>query len=186
MHRGERKVPLPRMGQFPGKRFPAQGARAPRTHREEETMPKAADIMAKDVVTVTPATSLRELAQILAGKGYNGVPVVDDAGKVLGVVCESDLVKQNKPLHIPTVFVILDSFIPMENPFRLEKEFKRLTATTVEEIYSRPAYCISPDTDLAEIARIMSEKQYYTLPVVEGGRLVGVVGKSDLIRSMYE
>ena len=147
-------------------------------------MPKVADVMTRDVITVTPETLLRELATILSEKHINGVPVVDDEGNVLGVVCESDLVNQNKPLHIPTVFVILDSVIPMENPWRYQKEFKRLAATTVGDIYSQPAISISPDTDLSEVARIMSERRLYTLPVIEGGKLVGVVGKADIIRSL--
>jgi CBS domain-containing protein len=147
-------------------------------------MPKVADVMTRDVITVTPETPLRELATILSEKHINGVPVVDDKGNVLGVVCESDLVNQNKPLHIPTVFVILDSVIPMENPWRYQKEFKRLAATTVGDIYSRPAISVEPDTDLSEVARIMSERRLYTLPVIEGGKLVGVVGKADIIRSL--
>ncbi len=147
-------------------------------------MPKVADVMTRDVITVTPETSLRELANILAENNINGAPVVDDKGKVLGVVCESDLVDQNRPLHIPTVFVILDSVIPLENPWRLQKEFKRLAATTVGDIYSRPAVSVEPDTDLSEVARIMSERKLYTLPVIEGGRLVGIVGKVDVIRSL--
>lgn len=147
-------------------------------------MPKVADVMTRDVITVTPETPLRELASILSEKNINGVPVVDDKGNVLGVVCESDLVNQNKPLHIPTVFVILDSVIPMENPWRLQKEFKRLAATTVEDIYSKPAVSVERDTDLSEVARIMSERKFYTLPVIEGGKLVGVVGKTDVIRSL--
>jgi CBS domain-containing protein len=147
-------------------------------------MPKVADVMTREVITVTPETPLRELASILSEKNINGVPVVDDKGNVLGVVCESDLVNQNKPLHIPTVFVILDSVIPMENPWRLQKEFKRLAATTVGDIYSHPAVSISPNTDLSEVARIMSKRKFYTLPVIEGGKLVGVVGKADVIRSL--
>jgi CBS domain-containing protein len=147
-------------------------------------MPKVADVMTRDVITVTPETPLRELAQILSEKHINGVPVVDDKGNVLGVVSESDLVNQNKPLHIPTVFVILDSVIPMENPWRLQKEFKRLTATTVGDIYSKPAVTVDPETDLSEVAQIMSKRKLYTLPVLEGGKLVGVVGKADIIRSL--
>lgn len=147
-------------------------------------MTTAADIMTRDVITVTPETSLRELAQIFSKHNINGVPVVDDDGNVLGVVCESDLVDQNKPLHIPTVFVILDSVIPLENPWRLQKDFKRLAATKVGDIYSRPAVCIGPETDISEIARIMSERKLYTLPVLKHGKLVGIVGKGDLIRSL--
>lgn len=147
-------------------------------------MPKVADVMTRDVITVTPDTPLRELASILSEKHINGVPVVDEKGNVLGVVCESDLVNQNKPLHIPTVFVILDSVIPLENPWRLQKEFKRLAATTVRDIYSRPAVSVDPETDLSEVAQIMSKGKVYTLPVLEGGKLVGVVGKADVIRSL--
>jgi CBS-domain-containing membrane protein len=147
-------------------------------------MPKAADVMTQDVITVTPETPLRELARILSEKHINGVPVVDDEGDLLGVVCESDLVNQNSPLHIPTVFVILDSVIPLENPWRVEKEFKRLTATTVGEIYSHPAVTVKPETDLAEVARIMSEKKIYTIPVVDRAKLVGILGKADVIRSL--
>ena len=147
-------------------------------------MPRAADVMTRDVITVTLETPLRELARILSEKGINGVPVLDDEGDLLGVVCESDLVNQNKPLHIPTVFVILDSVIPMENPWRVEKEFKRLTATTVGDIYSHPAVTVAPDTDLSEVARIMSEKKIYTIPVLDRGKMVGVLGKAYVIRSL--
>jgi len=147
-------------------------------------MTKVAEVMTRDVITVTPETSLRELAEILLGRNINGVPVVNEDGDLLGVVCESDLIRSGKPLHIPTVFVILDSVIPLENPWRLEDEFKRITATAVEEIYSKPAKTIGPDADISEAAVLMSDKKYYTLPVVEEGRLVGILGKADLIRAV--
>ena len=147
-------------------------------------MTKVADVMTRDVITVTPKTTLRELAKILLERNINGVPVVNEDGEVLGVVCESDLIRRDKPLHIPTVFVILDSVIPLENPWRLEDEFKRITATTVEEIYSKPAKTIDPNADISEAALLMSDKKYYTLPVVEDGRLVGILGKGDLLRAM--
>jgi len=147
-------------------------------------MTKVADIMTKNVITVTPETPIRELAQILAEKHINGVPVVDDEGTVIGVVCESDLINQGRPLHIPTVFVILDSYIPLENPWRLQKEFKRLSATKVADIYSSPAVSVSAESDITEVARLMSERKLYTIPVLEKGKLVGVVGKGDVIRSL--
>jgi CBS domain-containing protein len=147
-------------------------------------MPKVADIMNKDVITVTPETNLRDLATIFSEKKINGVPVVSGDGEVLGVVCASDLVDQNRPLHIPTVFFILDSVIPLENPWRLHKDFKRLTASTVEDIYSRPAVYVEPETDVSEVAAIMSKHRYYTIPVVSEGKLVGIIGKSDIIKSL--
>lgn len=149
-------------------------------------MPKVADFMTKDVITVMPETTLRELAEILSKHNINGVPVVDDQGTVLGVVCESDLVNQNKPLHIPTVFFILDSVIPVGNPWRLHKDFQRISATTVADIYSRPAVCVTSNTDLSDAARLMADKKFYTLPVVEGGCLVGILGKGDVIRALID
>lgn len=147
---------------------------------------KVRDCMSKNVITVGLNTPLRELAKILFEKNINGVPVVDSENKVIGVVCESDLVDQNTPLHIPTVFVILDSVIPLENPWRLHKDFKKLTASVVEDVYSFPAVCVEPDTDVSEAAQIMTNKKFYTIPVIENGELVGVLGKGDIIRSIAE
>ncbi len=146
---------------------------------------KVADIMTRDVVTVTPETTLRELAEILSLRRINGVPVVDKDNKVIGVVCESDLVNQDKPLHIPTFFFILDSFIPLENPWRMEKEIKRITATKVGEICTSPAVTVTSDTDVSEVARLMGEGKLYTIPVVDGDKLVGILGKADVIRAVY-
>ncbi len=149
-------------------------------------MTTIAEVMTTEVITVTLDTSLRELAKILDEKQINGVPVVDDENSVIGVVCESDLISKDTPLHIPTVFVILDSFIPLENPFRLQKEFKRLTATRVSDVYSSPVTTLEPDADLQQAARLMVEKKFYTIPVVSGGKLVGILGKRDVIRSLYD
>ena len=149
-------------------------------------MTTVAEVMTTEVITVTLDTSLRELAKILEENQINGVPVVDDENSLIGVVCESDLISKDTPLHIPTVFVILDSFIPLENPFRLQKEFKRLTATKVSDVYSSPATTLEPGADLQQAARLMVEKKFYTIPVVSGGKLVGILGKRDVIRSLYD
>ncbi|MGD9819430.1 MAG: CBS domain-containing protein [Desulfomonilaceae bacterium] len=145
---------------------------------------KVKDCMTTNVITVGLDVTLRELAKILHENNINGVPVVDSDNKVIGVVCESDLVDQNTPLHIPTVFVILDSIIPIENPWRLQKDFKKISATTVEDVYSFPAVCVEPDTDITEAAQIMTTKKFYTIPVVKDGELLGILGKGDIIKAI--
>ncbi|MDD3474128.1 MAG: CBS domain-containing protein [Syntrophaceae bacterium] len=147
---------------------------------------KVKDCMTTDVITVGLDVTLRELAKILHENNINGVPVVDSDNKVIGVVCESDLVDQNTPLHIPTVFVILDSIIPIENPWRLQKDFKKISATTVEDVYSFPAVCVEPDTDITEAAQIMTTKKFYTIPVVKDGELLGILGKGDIIKAIAQ
>ncbi|MEE4241529.1 MAG: CBS domain-containing protein [Desulfopila sp.] len=147
-------------------------------------MKSAQDIMTKEVITVTPETTVIELAQLLINNSINGVPVVDRQNALLGVVTEYDLIFQKKKVHIPTVLNILDSVIYLESPEKMKEEMRKITGVTVEEIYSRKATTVRPDTPIDEIATIMAEKKIHTIPVVENGRLLGVIGKGDIIKTL--
>ena len=144
----------------------------------------AKDIMSTDVVSVQSQTSVAELAKVLTSRHISGVPVVDDAGKVIAVVTESDLIDQSKKLHIPTVITILDSVFYLENPDRMEDEMKKIAGTKVGDICSSPATTVSPDTQVDEIATIMAESNIHTLPVLDDGQLVGIIGKKDIIKTL--
>lgn len=143
----------------------------------------ARDIMTKDVITVIKETKVSELAEIFTISGISGVPVVDDSGKVIGVATESDLVEQSKSLHLPTVFTILDSVIFLETAKHFEKELKKMTGARVEDIYTENAITVNPDTPVREIATLMAEKKVYTIPVLDGDKLVGIIGKADVVRA---
>ena len=147
-------------------------------------MLKAQDIMTNNVITVTEDMPVKELAIILSKNKISGAPVVDNEGKLIGVVTESDLIDQTKKVHIPTVVSIFDSFLFLESPERLEKDLKKMAASTVKDISSEEIVNVNKDTRLDELATLMSEKKVHTLPVVEGDKLVGVIGKSDIIRTL--
>lgn len=147
-------------------------------------MKKASDIMTREVITVTLDTSVQQLALILASNGISGAPVVDSEGLLLGIVTESDLIDQNKKVHIPTVVSILDSFFFLESPDKMEQEIRKMAGATVADIYSSPAFTVSEDTPIDEIATIMSEKNFHTLPVVTGAKILGIIGKKDIIRTI--
>jgi len=149
-------------------------------------MLKARDIMTTNVVTVNPQTSVRELASLLLERKISGAPVVDDAGKVLGVVTESDLIFQNKRVHLPTAVAILDAFVFLESPDRTEQELKKMAGAKVGDICSEQLITVGPETELEEIATLMAEKKVHTLPVLEDERLVGIIGKSDIIRTIAQ
>ena len=149
-------------------------------------MTQAQDIMTREVITVRETLSVRELAQILSDHKISGAPVVDADGKLLGVVTESDLIDQAKKVHIPTVMAFFDSFVFLESPERLEKDLKKMAAATVADICSREVVTVTPATPLDELATLMAEKKIHTLPVVEDGRLAGVIGKSDIIRTLAQ
>jgi len=144
----------------------------------------AKDIMTREVITVTPELSVQELATLLLTRKIGGAPVVDGDGKLLGVVTESDLIDQGKNVHIPTVVSILDSFLFLESPNRMDQEFKKMLGRTVGDICAKEMVTVSEDAPLSDIATIMSEKRVHTLPVLSGGELVGVIGKTDLIRAI--
>jgi CBS domain-containing protein len=150
----------------------------------EIAMKTARDIMTTDVIAVRKDTSLKELAKLLYERHINGAPVVDESGALIGVICESDLIRKNKKLHIPTVVTFLDAVFYLESSKTFEKEVERISATTVGDLYQPKVLTVIPETPIEEIASLMSQKKAYTLPVVEGDRLVGVIGKGDLIRTL--
>lgn len=147
----------------------------------------AKDLMSINVIAVTAETEVRELAKILAANRISGVPVVDGLGKVIGVVTESDLIFQNKKVHIPTAFAILDAFFFLEDPEKMEKEMMKMAGTKVKDIYTSNALTVRQDTPLEEVATLMAEKKVHTLPVLDAnGQLIGVIGTSDIIRMIAE
>jgi len=149
-------------------------------------MLNASDIMTTDVITVKKETSLKELAKILGKHHINGVPVVDDDGALLGIICESDLIRKDKKLHIPTVVTLFDAVFYLESPKSIQKEFQRVSATTVEDLYTKKPITVDEKTPIDEIATLMTEKKVYTIPVMDGDRLVGIIGKADLIRTIAD
>lgn len=144
----------------------------------------AKDIMTTDVITVDDTSSVKDLAKILAENKISGVPVMGDQGNIIGVVTESDLIDGAKKVHIPTVMRLFDSFVFLESPERMERDLKKMAASTVKDICSNNVVSVTPDTPLDELATLMSEKKVHTLPVLENGVLVGIIGKTDIIRTL--
>jgi CBS domain-containing protein len=146
-------------------------------------MLRARDIMTKALITVSPETEITKAAKILLEKGINGIPVVD-SGKLVGILCQSDLIAQQKKLPIPSVFTLLDGFIPLRSAKHFEKAFKKIAATTVADSMTPDPVTVQPETSIEEIAALMVDKNFHTLPVVEGKKLVGIIGKEDILRTL--
>ncbi len=149
-------------------------------------MLKAKDIMSEEIIVVNETDTVRELALTLLTHKINGAPVVDETHQVVGVVTESDLIFQNKKVHIPTAVAIFDSFLFLERPDKMEKELKKISGTRVSDICSYEVVSVEPETPLDELATLMAEKKIHTLPVIEGGQLVGIIGNSDIIKTITQ
>ena len=144
----------------------------------------AADVMTKDIITVKRGTTVRELAELFTVKRVSSFPVVDDDGDLIGIVTETDLVEQDKSLHIPTVISLFDWVIYLESDKKFEKELKKVTGQTVGDIYTADVTAVNSASPLSAVADIMSSKKIHAVPVVDGKKLVGVVSRIDLIRTM--
>ena len=147
-------------------------------------MKTARDIMTQDVVTVNKNQPISDLAIIFIENHFNGVPVLDNTGKVVGMVTQGDLIEQNKNLHIPTVIALFDAVLFLESEKKFEDDLKKLTGSKIEDIYHKNLITVSPDTDLNEIITLMAEKDIHTLPVLDGDKLIGIIGKRNIIREM--
>ena len=147
-------------------------------------MLKVKDIMTKELITVSPATEINSAAKILLEKRINGLPVIDDSGKLVGILCQSDLVAQQKRIPIPSVYTLLDSFIPLTSFRRIDKEVKKIAALKVEQAMTPDPVTIGPETDIEDVARLMVDKKYHTLPVMDGDKIVGIVGKEDVLKTL--
>ncbi len=148
-------------------------------------MIKVKDIMSTNIISVKPETEILEAARLLLENRFNGLPVVDDNGKVVGIICQSDLVAQQKSLPIPNLFTFLDGFIPLTSVKKMESEIQKIAAITVAEAMTLKPVTVRPDTGIEAVASLMADKKFHTLPVLDDdGNLVGIVGKEDLLRTI--
>lgn len=147
-------------------------------------MTVARDIMTRNPLSVTVSTKITDAATLMLEHHFNGLPVVDENGVLKGVLSQSDLVMQQKKLPLPSFFVLLDTIIPLESPKKYEEQLKRMAAVRVEQAMNTKPCTVQPETELEELATLMVDEKNYTLPVVENGKLVGVVGKEDVLRTL--
>ena len=146
-------------------------------------MLKAKDIMTKDVITLSPDTTVEKAGRLFIERGISGAPVVDAEGNLFGVVTENDLISKNRRLHIPTVLRLFDAFISL-GASKLEEEIKRMTASTVGEICSRDVVTVDEEASIEDIATVMTERNVHLLPVMGKGKLIGIIGKKNLIKGI--
>ncbi len=149
-------------------------------------MRTAGDIMTTQIHTVHRDTEIKTLAKLFIDHNVNAMPVVDDDGGLVGIVSQTDLVEQDKPLHIPTVISLFDWVLYLESPKKFIEEVRKVTARRVGEICSQDVVTCSPDTPVSSVASLMVDNKAHLVPVLDGGRMVGVVARLDIIRSMGE
>ncbi len=147
-------------------------------------MLKAKDIMTTEIITVHPETEVVQAAKLLLKHHINGLPVVDEDGRLTGIICQDDLIAQQKKIPLPSFFILLDSFIPLKSQKSIEKEVQKMAAITVNEAMTNDPIMVDLETSLEDIATLMVKNDIHTLPVLDQGNLVGVIGKADILRTL--
>jgi CBS domain-containing protein len=144
-----------------------------------------AEVMTKDLITVSPETSLQEAIQILAEREISGLPVVDPQGKLVGVISETDLTWQATGVDTPPYVMFLDSVIYLQNPAKHNQEIHKALGQKVADAMSDRPATVKEHQPVTEAARIMHEKKVRRLPVVnEQLELVGIITQGDVIKMM--
>ena len=142
------------------------------------------EIMTEAPITVTGSMEIIEAARLLLENRINGVPVVDDDGKLVGILCQSDIIAQQKKLPVPSLFSFLDGYINLSSMKGIEKEVRKIAATAVFDAMTPDPVSVSPDSTIETVAALMVDHNFHTLPVVQAERLVGVVGKEDILKTL--
>lgn len=149
-------------------------------------MPKTvAEVMSRDPIVVRPETPLNEAIQILAEKRISGLPVVNDTGKLVGIISETDLMWQETGVTPPAYIMFLDSVIYLQNPAQYERDLHKALGQTVGEVMSGDPVTVSPDKSLREAAKLMHDREVRRLPVVDAeDNIIGILTRGDVVRAM--
>jgi CBS domain-containing protein len=144
------------------------------------------DIMDPDPVTVREDSGVEEVIRLLRDHELPGVPVVTEGGRCVGIVTEADLViaDEQGDLHLPHYIDLFGGLIPIEPLRRFEDRLKKAFASKAADMMTEDPTTIEPDATIHQAARVISESGHNRLPVVEHGRLVGVVTRVDVLGAL--
>ena len=141
----------------------------------------AADIMTRDILSVGPESPIVEAIGLMLDNHVSGLPVIDEAGQLVGILTEGDLLRRGETgteRHRPRWLEIL------MGPGRLASEYVRTHGRKVEEIMTRELVSVDPETPLDEIVELMERHRIKRVPVLEGEKLVGIVSRADFLRTL--
>jgi CBS domain-containing protein len=145
-----------------------------------------ADIMDQEPVTVTPEDTVEAVLRILRDNELPGVPVINTGGRCVGIITEADLVLagENEDLHLPHFFELFGGFVFLEPLSHFEDRLRKATAALARDLMTEDPVTIEPHEPVADAARLISRSKHNRLPVVEHGRLVGVVTRVDVLEAL--
>ena len=141
----------------------------------------AKDLMTKEVITVKPDTPVKELVKMMSENDIEAIPVLNDKEELVGIITDGDLVMRASKFHMPLFYQILGGVIYFENPNVMDSELKKMLGTTAGDVMTKRVVSVTEDTPLEEIATAMVTRKIKRLPVVKDKKLVGIIGRKDIL-----
>ena len=150
-------------------------------------MNRVRDIMDADPVTVRPEDDVESVLRLLRRHELPGVPVVNEGGRCVGIVTENDLVigDEEGDLHLPHMISLFGGVVFLEPLRRFEDRLRKAFASRVRDIMTEDPITVEVDAPAEEAAHLIATRKHNRLPVVEHGRLVGVVTRVDVLDALY-
>jgi CBS domain-containing protein len=142
--------------------------------------------MTREVISASPDTTVNAIARLMAARGISGVPIVDQDERVVGVVTELDMIVRNTRFDPPAFFQILDGRIPLETPAHYRKRLQHMLGALARDVMTEDPATIGPAEDVETLAELLVKKGANPVPVVDDGRLVGIVSRADIIKMMAQ
>jgi CBS domain-containing protein len=142
---------------------------------------KALDVMTPNVVTIASGTPIREAIRLMLDRNISGLPVVDAAGKVAGILTEGDLLRRSEIATEKQRWPWLDFLL---GPRRTASAYVRTHGRVCDELMSREIVSVTPDAPLVEIVEVMERRRIKRVPVIENGALLGMVSRIDLLAAL--
>jgi CBS domain-containing protein len=145
-----------------------------------------ADIMETDVPKVETSDSVERVLEVLREHELPGVPVVNSGDRCVGIITEEDLILsgENEDLHLPHYFQLFGGFVFIERFSHFEERLRKAVASTAGDLMTEDPITIEPGASVDEAARLIAGKKHNRLPVVEHGRMVGVVTRLDVLEAL--
>jgi CBS domain-containing protein len=141
------------------------------------------DVMTRDVATLRPDQPIAEAADALADGRYGAMPVVDADGRFLGLLRDEDLIASEARVHVPTYLMLLGTSVPLPGSMkRFEHELQKFAGATAADVMDDHPPTVTSDATLEDVATLMHDRELTHVPVVDDGRVVGIVARSDIVR----
>jgi len=149
---------------------------------------KVREIMESSVPTVEPDQPVEDAIRLLRDHDLPGVPVVNDGGRCIGIITESDLViadEEEGDLHLPHYIQLFGGIIYLEPLHRFEDRLRKALASKVSDMMTADPITVDADADVEEAARLIARHRHNRLPVIDHGRFVGVVTRLDVLEALH-